>query len=129
MHHLGSFVATATAAMAMAPLTSAANLLVSHFSGGVYSLTYGSNNLTISSSTTGCGGQPSWITYDSASTSLYCFDESGGYANSPGGVVSSYKIGSNAAATLSGTAKTSGGEVHGWLYGGSDGRSFLSTAN
>ena len=119
---------TALAAVLLAPSVLGTKLFVSHYTGKVYTLTYnpGSNGnngtLSVDSSVTGCGKMPSWLTLNRNSSTLYCFDES-----SNSGVVSSFEIDS-AALKSSGQAKTSGGDVHGWLYGGSDGQGFLSAA-
>lgn len=103
----------------------ASQLFVSHFSGSIYSLTYESSNnvngsLSIDYSTTGCGNMPTWL--DSESDVLYCFDESYG-----AGVVSSFDI-KNSSLEARGQADTQGNDVHGCLYGGPNGSSFMATA-
>ncbi|KAI7178871.1 hypothetical protein D0869_04472 [Hortaea werneckii] len=103
----------------------ASQLFVSHLSGSVYSLTYESSNngngsLSIDYSTTECGNMPTWL--DLESDVLYCFDESYG-----AGVVSSFDI-KNSSFELRGQADTKGSDVHGCLYGGSNGSSFMATA-
>ncbi|KAK1068749.1 hypothetical protein LTR74_005407 [Friedmanniomyces endolithicus] len=119
---------SALAAVLLARCVLGTNLFVSHYSGKVYTLTYqpssnGKNGtLSIDNSVAGCGNMPSWLTLDHTSKSLYCFDES-----SNSGVVSSFDV-TGATPKLTGQAKTSGGDVHEWLYGGSDGQGFLSTA-
>lgn len=118
---------SALVAILLAPSALAANLFVSHFNGNIYTLTYESqglsnSSLSIDSVTTGCGNMPSWLTLDEKSRTLYCFDESWG-----GGVVSSFDI-SNGSLELTGQAETSGGDVHGYFYGGEDENSFLATA-
>lgn len=58
-------------------------LYVAHYNGNVYSLaleqntTSGRYGFGITSSSTACGSLPSWLTYDSASRTLYCSGESG----------------------------------------------------
>ncbi|KAI6829912.1 hypothetical protein KC332_g11637 [Hortaea werneckii] len=103
----------------------ASQLFVSHFSGSIYSLTYepsnnGNGSLSIDYSTTGCGNMPTWL--DSESDVLYCFDESYG-----AGVVSSFDI-RNSSLEARGQADTQGNDVHGCLYGGPNGSSFMATA-
>lgn len=103
-----------------------ARLFASHFSGKVYSLTFERNNtgkgmLSVGSSSSDCGRMPSWLTLDQANGTLYCFDESYGV-----GVVSSLDI-SGTAIKRSGQSTTGGNDVHGWLYGGADGKGFLAT--
>ena len=128
-------VQTAVAAAILLPSALGANLLVSHYTGSIYTLSYtmpksnsSNGTLAITSSLAGsCGGMPSWLTLDSASGNLYCFDESASYFG-PSPVVSSELVASNGSVTKTGQAKTSGGDVHGWLYGGSDGKSFVSMA-
>jgi 6-phosphogluconolactonase (cycloisomerase 2 family) len=114
-------------ALGLAPQAFGQNLLVSHYTGKVFSLSLAasgtSGTLKVGTSASGCGKMPSWLTLDSASGTLYCFDEEG---NS--GVVSQYKVGSDGSVTMTGQAKTTGGDVHGWLFGGSDGKGFLAMA-
>jgi 6-phosphogluconolactonase (cycloisomerase 2 family) len=108
----------------------AESLLVSHFSGRVYTLELklspcaATGELSVTSSIDGCGLVPSWLTFDSKTSTLYCFDED----NNGTGVVTSYSVAKSGALAVSGSAPTTGGDVHGWLYGGPDGRSFLSMA-
>ena len=114
----------------LVPSALGANLLVSHFSGSVYSLSYkegtgnGNNALSIKSSVQGCGKMPTWLTLDSANGTLYCFDEE----STGSGVVSSYVVANDGSLKLSGQAQTVGKDVHGWLYGGEDGKGFVSLA-
>ncbi|KAH8200061.1 hypothetical protein TruAng_005783 [Truncatella angustata] len=120
-------------AFGLAPIVIADKLLVSHYSGQVYSL-----DLTVSgsvgtlkstSSTGGCGKMPSWLTLDSDKGILYCFDESGaGQQGISGGVVTSYTVNTDGSLKQVGQAKTLGGDVHGWFYGGSDGRGYIAAA-
>ncbi|KAK5741292.1 hypothetical protein LTR17_003998 [Elasticomyces elasticus] len=106
------FTAAALVAVLYAPDVLGTQLFVSHYTGKIYTLNYeasssGNGTLSIESSASECGKMPAWLALDpKTSTTLYCFDESYG----------------------SGVAKTAGGDVHGWLYGGSDGQSFVSTA-
>jgi 6-phosphogluconolactonase (cycloisomerase 2 family) len=121
------------AALGLLPVALADKLLASHYTGQVYSLdlTVSGSTGTLQStvSTSGCGKMPSWLTLDSDTGTLYCFDESGaGQQGVSGGVVTSYVVNTNGALKQSGQAKTAGGDVHGWFYGGSDGKGFLATA-
>ncbi|KAF2746332.1 putative isomerase YbhE [Sporormia fimetaria CBS 119925] len=111
----------------------AVKLYATHFSGYIAAL-----DLTLSDPTTGsitlaqqvrgCGVTPAWLHLDEETRTLYCFDES--WMGS--GVLQSYSLGkknaSNAALTLSGSARTPGNTVHGSLYGGKDGKSFIITS-
>jgi 6-phosphogluconolactonase (cycloisomerase 2 family) len=120
-------------ALGLVPAAVADKLLASHSSGQVYSLDLtvnGSNGtLKSTSSTGGCGKMPTWLTLDSATGTLYCFDESGaGQQGVNGGVVTSYTVNTDGSLKQSGQAKTAGGDVHGSIYGGSDGRGFVATA-
>lgn len=103
-------------------------LLASHYTGKVYSLDLTNGTLKSTSSIGGCGKMPSWLTLDSETGTLYCFDESGAGQGVGGGVVTSYTVNSDGSLKQSGQAKTSGGDVHGWLYGGADGRGFVAMA-
>lgn len=115
---------SALAATLLIPTALSARLFASHFSGTVYSLTFerdsdGDNGtLAITSTASGCGDMPSWLTLDRTAGTLYCFDESYG-----GGIVSSFDVGDGTLKS-SGQASTGGNTVHGWLYG--DG--FIATA-
>ncbi|CAP67109.1 uncharacterized protein PODANS_4_4190 [Podospora anserina S mat+] len=56
------------------------NLIASHFSGGIYTLslttTGTSGTISVTSQTNGCGTTPGWIELYSDTRKLYCFDES-----------------------------------------------------
>ncbi|KAI0127612.1 Lactonase, 7-bladed beta-propeller-domain-containing protein [Xylariales sp. AK1849] len=121
----------------MAPLTStlltgleAARLLVSHFSGQIYSLSLTLNNstssgtLAITSEASGCGQIPTWLHLEESTRTVYCFDEDWNGS----GVISQYSIDSSSTLALTGSAKTPGNSVYGSLYGGPDGRSFVVTS-
>lgn len=126
--HISSIAITA---LGLAPSVFGANLFVSHFSGTVYTLSYtpatnGNGTLAIKSSTTGCGRMPSWLSFDSPTKSLYCFDETGSWGG--GSVVASFSVNGDGSLKQSGQAKSTGGEVHGSLYGGVNGTSFVAMA-
>jgi len=97
-------------------IASAANIFVSHYQGTVQSLTLtedgGNYTLTQNSSLT-LGGQPSWITFDSFSRTIYAADETG-YGSAFVWAVSAAADGS-----LSQIGKASAplGSVHNTLYG------------
>lgn len=121
-----------TVSLGLAPGAQAASLFVSHFSGTVYTLSYtangnGKGNLAISSTSNGCGAMPTWLTLDSASNTLYCFDESSGMWGGSA-KVSSLTVGNGGALQQKGQATTSGGDVYGSLYGGVNGTGFLAMA-
>lgn len=104
------------------------NLLVSHFSGSVYSLSLTTNNgtgtLAITSTLRAGGRTPSWLTLDSATGNLYVTDEA--QYGSP--VLTTLKVNNDNSLQLVNTAPTSGGGVHSSLYGGNDGRGFFAVA-
>jgi hypothetical protein len=112
-------------------LASADTLLATHYSGFVYTLAYTppsstSNqhaNLTIKSSINTCGKKPSWLTLDSASKAVYCMDEDSSGHN----VLASFSITDSGATSLRASASTTGGSVHGALYGGSGNKGYFAT--
>ncbi|CZT04512.1 hypothetical protein WAI453_011540 [Rhynchosporium graminicola] len=74
-----------------------ANLFAAHYSGTINSLTFipsssGAASLTLNTSLT-IGGQPSWMTWDSASRTIYMPDESGSGRSSLSFAVSAAKDG------------------------------------
>lgn len=104
-----------------------ATLLASHFSGAIFTLslnTQGSNGtLSITSAAGGCGTTPTWLQYYSDTKKLYCVDESWqGY-----GTMAEYNVSSDGSLVVTGQAKTTGNDVHGALYGGPLGKSFIAT--
>ena len=107
-----------------------ATLLASHFSGAIFTLSlntpaWGSNStgsLAITSAAGGCGSTPTWLVYYADNKELICIDESWqGY-----GTIASYNVSSDGKLVVTGQAKTTGNDVHGTLYGGSDGKGFLA---
>lgn len=117
----------AYAGLALAPSALGANLIASHYSGKVFALSYtqsgNTGKLAIAGSATGCGNMPSWLTLDSASGTLLCVDES-----SDSGTLSTFSVSNTGALTLNGSARTTGGDVHGSFYGGPDGKGFVVMA-
>ncbi|KAK0710323.1 Lactonase, 7-bladed beta-propeller-domain-containing protein [Lasiosphaeria miniovina] len=116
------------AGIGLVPSVLGATLIASHFSGPVYTLsltvTDSSGKLTQTSQATGCGNTPAWLELYSDTRKLYCFDENWNGA----GVITEYSVASDGRLTSSGQVKTSGNTVHGSLYGGSDGRGFIASA-
>ena len=117
------------AALGLAPMgTLGANLLVSHFSGKLYSLSFTQNGssgtLQQTGEFTGCGTTPGWIEYYSDTKQLYCFDES--WFGS--GQIAQYSVANDGRLTLTASARSTGNSVHGLLYGGSDGKGYIATA-
>jgi hypothetical protein len=121
------FTSTTSAGLALAPSAFGANLIASHYTGKLYSLSYtasgSTGKLAITGSVSGCGNMPSWLQLDSASGTLLCTDES-----SNSGALSTFVVANSGAVTLNGSARTSGGDVHGSFYGGSDGKGFAVLA-
>nr|OQO18177.1 hypothetical protein B0A51_14124 [Rachicladosporium sp. CCFEE 5018] len=115
------------AGLALAPSVLGQTLLASHYTGKIYTLAFSRNGnsgtLTSKSSVSGCGSMPSWLGLDSASGTLLCTDESGG--NGRSAKVTTFSVGNDGTTTLSGQATTTGGDVHGSFYGGSDGKGFV----
>lgn len=117
------------AGLSLASESLAAKLIASHFSGPVYTLDLTLTNatsgtLSVASQTTGCGRIPAWLHVDKASETVYCFDES--WFGS--GVLAQFKANKDARLTLAASAPTLGNSVHGSLYGGTDGKGFVITA-
>lgn len=115
---------TLLAGAGLASTAYGASLVASTFSGPLYSLTFNNNQLANAGQSSGCGTTPGWLQYYADSKELYCFDESW----SGRGVMTKYTVGSNAKLSQSATASTSGNDVHGQLYGGSNNRSFIASA-
>ncbi|KAK3686116.1 Lactonase, 7-bladed beta-propeller-domain-containing protein [Podospora appendiculata] len=119
---LGVHVPTALGA------TAAANLLVSHYNGNLYSLSFTQNSATgqlaVKQTVKAGGSMPSWLTLDSDSGNLWVTDES--TYGSP--VLTQLQVASDGTMKVTGTLKSNGGEVHSALYGGSDGKGFIAAA-
>jgi hypothetical protein len=67
---------------------------------------------------------PSWLTLDSASGNLYCVDEA--EYGSP--VLTNLAVGSDGTVKSVVTARSTGGELHSSLYGGSNGKGYIAVA-
>jgi 6-phosphogluconolactonase (cycloisomerase 2 family) len=111
----------------------AVKLLATHFSGQIYTLNLSLTNatsgtLSVTQKVDGCGVTPTWLYLDEETRTLYCFDES--WQGS--GVIEQYSLSPRRASAntlkLTGSAPTPGNSVHGSLYGGRDGKSFVITA-
>ena len=113
------------ALLTLLPTIQAATLLASHFEGTVYTLSLSddASELTLASQVS-AGGMPSWLTLDSAGSTLYVTDESwlGGTK------LSAWSVGEGGELTAAGEAATEGGELHSCLFGGEDGESFIAAA-
>lgn len=103
-------------------------LLASHFNGAIFTLSLNTNptgngSLSLISASGGCGTTPTWLQYYSDTRTLYCWDESWqGY-----GTMAEYNVSTDGTLTVTGQAKTTGNDVHGILYGGPMGRSFIAS--
>jgi 6-phosphogluconolactonase (cycloisomerase 2 family) len=99
-------------------LVGAINIFVSHYSGTVQTLTLtpksdGSYSL-VTNSTLTVGGQPSWMTFDPTSRTIYNSDETGSGSTS----ITAVSAATNGKLTLSGKATSASvGGVHNTLYG------------
>ncbi|KAI1342297.1 putative isomerase YbhE [Xylariaceae sp. FL0016] len=101
-----------------------ANLLASHYTGKIYSLSYGSNgSLAVTSSATGCGTLPAWLHLDSMAKTVYSVDEDWNGS----GVLASYTVATDGSLKQSGSLAVKGASVHGTPYGGENGSSFFAT--
>ena len=95
----------------------AANIFVSHYSGTINTLTFnptndGNYSLVLNISLT-IGGQPSWITWDAASRTIYASDET-----SPGnGSLTAISAATDGSLTQLARATAIGGGVANVLYG------------
>ncbi|KAI1463379.1 3-carboxy-cis,cis-mucoante lactonizing enzyme [Daldinia caldariorum] len=111
--------------LGLAPEVLAANLLASHYTGKIFSLSFtgrGSNaTLVNKSSVSGCGRLPAWLHVDSRV--VYCVDED--WFGS--GVLASYSVASDGSLKQTGSASTAGASVHGTPYGGENGKGFFAT--
>ncbi|KAI1474409.1 3-carboxy-cis,cis-mucoante lactonizing enzyme [Daldinia eschscholtzii] len=111
--------------LGLLPEVLAANLLASHYTGKIFSLSFtgsGKNaTLVNKSSVSGCGTLPAWLHVDSGV--VYCVDEDWNGS----GILASYSVGSDGSLKQTGRAVTAGASVHGTPYGGEDGKGFIAT--
>jgi 6-phosphogluconolactonase (cycloisomerase 2 family) len=117
---------TVLTGLALVPSAWGASLIASHFSGKVYTLDFqeASGQLSVVAETGGCGTIPGWIQLYSEDKALYCFDES--WFGS--GTIAKYNVASDGRLTVASQFRTTGNDVHGTLYGGSNGKGFVATA-
>ena len=121
---------TLGAALAMPLGAQTAQLVVSHFSGTIYSLEFDAEagSLAIVDQTNEAGQRiPAWVSWDSASKTAYVSDESWFGANT--GRFASYSLAEDGSLTVSGVTNTNGGDLASGLFGGEDGTSFLAQSN
>jgi 6-phosphogluconolactonase (cycloisomerase 2 family) len=103
----------------------ASSLLVSHFSGRLYSLGLSDGGqLTLTSQASGGARMPSWLTLDADSKTLYVTDEV--TYGTP--FLTAFSVGDGGALTQKAQGRTPGGELHSTLYGGADGKGFIAMA-
>ena len=125
MHSTAKF---AFAALGLAPTVLGAKLIASHYTGAVFTLDLkldgGVSTLSSQAKVDGCGQLPGWLEYYPEDKTLYCFDESW-YGS---GLIASYNVSDDGSLKLFGQTPTTGNDVHGLLYGGPKGKSFVATA-
>lgn len=111
--------------LALLPSALGASLLASHFSGRVYTLDFdeSSGNLSVVADYAGCGTTPGWLELYPEDASLWCFDES--WTGS--GPIVQYDVADDGTLTQGLQFQTTGNTVHGLLYGGPDGKSFIAS--
>jgi hypothetical protein len=114
----------AVAVLAVAPAVQAVKLLASHYSGNIYTLDFSGNKLTNQAKAAACGSTPGWIDYYSADKTLWCYDE----AWTGSGNIVSYNVSDQGTISKFASARTTGNDVHGTLYGGSNGKGFVASA-
>ncbi|KAI8626372.1 putative isomerase YbhE [Xylariaceae sp. FL1651] len=90
------------------------SLLASHYTGKIYSLTLNNSTLTVTSSATGAGNLPSWLSYNSSSKTVYSADEDWNGS----GTLASFTVGSTGVLTQTGKLTSSGASVYGTPYAG-----------
>jgi len=113
---------------ALFSIADSANIFVSHYDGFVTALTLtsisgGAYSLSTNSTLT-IGGQPSWITFDSSSRTLYVADETG-YGTSAS--LTAVSAATNGGLSLLGKANAPLGAVANVLYGSGNG--FIANAH
>ncbi|KAK3936510.1 6-phosphogluconolactonase [Diplogelasinospora grovesii] len=120
---------TLAAGSLLLPSVLGVTLLASHYNGNLYTLSLTgtpgvSGNLSITSTTTGCGTTPGWLELYPEDKTLYCFDESW----SGSGSMAQYSVAADGTLSLTAQVPTTGNDVHGTLYGGVDGKGFVASA-
>lgn len=111
------------------PLVAGVNLYTTHYTGNVYTLSFttsgSTSNLSITASPKLCGVQPSWLTLDASTRTLYCLDES----NTAGQLSSISAPANGGALTQNSKVGTIGNGLFSALYSGANGKSFLAVAH
>lgn len=112
--------------LALLPSALGASLIASHFSGKVFTLDFdeASGNLSVVAEYTGCGTTPGWLELYPEDQSLWCFDE----AWTGSGPIVQYDVAEDGQLSQGLSFQTTGNTVHGILYGGPDGKSFIASA-
>lgn len=115
-----------TVLTALVPSAMGATLLASHFSGSVHTLNFNeaTSSLSVVADYSGCGTTPGWLELYAQDASLWCFDES--WTGS--GPIVRYNVARDGRLSQAEQFKTTGNTVHGLLYGGPNGKSFIATA-
>ncbi|RWA03833.1 hypothetical protein EKO27_g11273, partial [Xylaria grammica] len=90
------------------------NLLASHYTGKIYSLSFTNNTLKVGAAATGAGTLPAWLGLDTSggAKTVYSVDED--WFGS--GVLASFTVGADGALTQTGKLTSSGASVHGTPY-------------
>jgi len=120
---------TTTASSTPTPGSSSKAILwATHYDGTLSTLTFtvsgSAYSLVSSSKQTTCGTQPSWLTYDATTSTLYCLDE---YYIS--GQLFSYAVGSSGIPSQTSKVTTVANGLHSTLYGGSNGKGYIAIAH
>jgi len=108
------------AGLALLPGASSATLLyVASYAGTVTTLnltgtTPGHASLELVGSSTGCAPNPSWLTLDKATSTLYCLNEG---LNTPNGSLAELGTSPSGELSLRSTVTTPSGPVSGVIYG------------
>ncbi|KAI1283489.1 Lactonase, 7-bladed beta-propeller-domain-containing protein [Xylaria sp. FL0933] len=91
------------------------NLLASHYTGKIYSLSLNNSTLTVGPSTAGAGSLPAWLSLDTSSgaKTVYSVDED--WFGS--GVLASFTVGANGTLAQTGKLTSLGASVFGTSYG------------
>jgi len=107
-----------------------AKLLASHYSGVIYTLDFtessssSNGSLSITSQATGCGQMPAWLEMYPKDGTVLCVDESW-YGS---GNIAQYSVSTDGKLAMTGQLKSTGNSVYGTLYGGSNGKGFVVSA-
>jgi len=103
---------------ALSVAASATDLFVSSYAGDVTTLSLGNSNgtynLNATSSSSGCGPNPAWLTLDASRGTLYCLNEG---LTSPNGSLSSFTINRDGSLRHVQNTTTISGPVSGVIYG------------